>query len=212
MSVGGHEIPNIPGLDTQVAIVRIGGNTEVYKKILKKFMDAQESVIREIKTALEKNDFDQAKLLAHSLKGVAGNIGATELDQQAEQLESLIKQEKPTDQALEKVDNELVQILMSIKQVKLFKEQVESEPETDSADIDIDAVNSMILELESFLQDDDPDALDIMDKIYPLLKNTPLSSKLDLLYKTVGNYDFKTALQHFAEFKEQFHKEYPIDE
>jgi len=201
------EIPNIPGLDTKAALVRIGGNKSVYKKVLEKFIHSQSSVSSEIKAALKEGNFDQAKLLAHSLKGVAGNIGASSLHQQAEQLEALIKQEAVTDTALDNMDNELMQVLMGIKQANLFNTPSHSA----SGVIDVNAMNSMINSLHSLLQEDDADALDIMDDMYSLLKGRSMSVKLDSLYKAVGNYDFTAALEQFSDFEQQFHNEYPSE-
>jgi len=203
------EIPNIPGLDTKAALIRIGGNQSVYKKILEKFIQSQSSVSREIKAALKENNFEQATLLAHSLKGVSGNIGASSLHRQAEHLEALIKQEAvtDTDTALDNMDNELMQVLMGIKQANLFNTQNHST----SGVIDVNAMNSMIVNLYSLLKEDDPDALDIMDEMYSLLKGSSMSAKLDSLYKAVGNYDFTTALEQFSDFEQQFHNEYPSE-
>jgi two-component system, sensor histidine kinase and response regulator len=204
-------IPNIPGLDTKAALIRIGGNKSVYKKVLEKFIHSQTSVPSEIKAALKENNFEQAKLLAHSLKGVSGNIGASSLYKQAEHLEALIKQKAVTDTALDKMDSELTQVLMGIKQAGLFNSQNQSPNQSASKAIDVDTMNSMISNLHSLLQEDDPDALDIMDEMYSLLKNSSLSAELDSLYKAVGNYDFTTALEQFADFEQQFHNKYPSE-
>ena len=67
------------------------------------------------------------------------------------------------------------------------------------------------LNLNSLLQEDDPDALDVMDDMYSVLKGSSLSAELDSLYKAVGSYDFTTALEQFADFEQQFHNKYPSD-
>ena len=201
------DIPAIPGIDTKAALIRIGGNKSVYKKVLEKFIHSQSSVSSEIKAALQENNFERAKLLVHSLKGVSGNIGAAQLHQQAEHLEALIKQEAVTETELEKLDNELTQVLMGIKQANLFQTQSHSPSEA----IDVEAMTSRINDLHRLLQEDDPDALDIMDEMHSLLKGSLLSARLDSLYKAVGNYDFTTALEQFADFEQQFHNEYPAE-
>jgi two-component system sensor histidine kinase/response regulator len=200
------EIPNIPRLETKVALDRMGGNISVYKKVLEKFMHSQSSVSGEIKAALEENNIEQAKLLIHSLKGVSGNIGASCLYQQTEHLETLIKQQAVTDTALDEMDNELVQVLMGIKQANLF-----AQSDNRSEIIDVNVLNTMIYNLHRLLLDDDPDALDIMDDMYFLLKGSSMSAKLDSLYKAVGNYDFTTALAQFSDFQQQFHNQYPVE-
>ena len=71
--------PQLPGLDIGSALNRLGGNTRLFKKLLLDFKSENTSVVADIWGYLAKGDVQQAQLLAHTLKGVAGNIGAMEL-------------------------------------------------------------------------------------------------------------------------------------
>jgi two-component system sensor histidine kinase/response regulator len=59
--------------------------------MLRKFVSGQKFIVSEISNALTINDYVLAERLAHTLKGVAGNIGATELQQLAVDIETAIK-------------------------------------------------------------------------------------------------------------------------
>ncbi|OPX88727.1 response regulator [Pelotomaculum sp. PtaB.Bin117] len=84
----------LPGLDAESALKRLGGNKRLYIKLLLDFMRENKMVCSEIRHHLEKTDLNQARQLAHRLKGVAGNIGAKKVFEAAKNLEISVKQER----------------------------------------------------------------------------------------------------------------------
>ncbi len=87
-----HELPSIAGLDTKDGISRVAGNRKLYLKLLRQFMEQQAPAPAQITTALAKGDAALAERLAHTLKGVAGNIGAKAVQTVAGALEKLIRE------------------------------------------------------------------------------------------------------------------------
>ncbi len=83
---------DLPEIDTKTGLQRVAGNQKLYRNLLKKFAKNQANSTEEINKALEDNDIELAKRLAHTIKGVAGNIGATHLEAAAKDLESGIQQ------------------------------------------------------------------------------------------------------------------------
>ncbi|MFM7192756.1 MAG: response regulator, partial [Microcystaceae cyanobacterium] len=80
-------IPMIPQLDTQDGLRRVLGKKTLYLSMLRKFLASQSSFQSQITAALETGDHQTAERLAHTLKGVAGNIGANAVQEAARQLE-----------------------------------------------------------------------------------------------------------------------------
>ena len=74
-------------------------------------------VTDEIKAALNRNDMDAAARLAHTIKGVSGNLSAKDLHALASELEKCIKQQivERFDSLLEVFDQALRQVLESVK-------------------------------------------------------------------------------------------------
>jgi two-component system sensor histidine kinase/response regulator len=62
-----------------------------YATLLQGFVDDQANATRQIKAALVRGDQAVAERMAHTLKGLAGNIAATDLYQKSEQLEQLLR-------------------------------------------------------------------------------------------------------------------------
>jgi two-component system sensor histidine kinase/response regulator len=89
------ELPYIAGLDTTAGLSRLAGNRKLYLKLLRQFIDQQGPVPAQIAEALERHDDSLAERLAHTIKGLAGSIGAGNLQQVAAKLEKAIATRTP---------------------------------------------------------------------------------------------------------------------
>jgi two-component system sensor histidine kinase/response regulator len=69
----------IGGLDVAAGIRRMNGNVDAYKRLVSRFAELHEDDIRRVRDCLKRNDAEPALLIAHTLKGAAGNVGATGL-------------------------------------------------------------------------------------------------------------------------------------
>jgi ABC-type amino acid transport substrate-binding protein/DNA-binding response OmpR family regulator/HPt (histidine-containing phosphotransfer) domain-containing protein len=86
------ELPeSLSGFDLADGLKRLQGNKKLYRKLLLKFTADYNTVANEIRQVLDAEDFDQAHSLVHNLKGLAGNLAATELQAAAMNLEKLVK-------------------------------------------------------------------------------------------------------------------------
>ena len=86
------ELPEyLPGFDLSDGLKRLRGNRGLYRKLLFNFARDYDQVANEIRLALDAEDFDQAHTLVHNLKGLAGNLAATELQVAAIEMEKLVK-------------------------------------------------------------------------------------------------------------------------
>ena len=76
-----------PGVDFEAGLASTGGNALFYGQMLSKFLRTYGAIDGEIARALAEGRADEARRLAHSVKGVAGSLGATELQERAAVLE-----------------------------------------------------------------------------------------------------------------------------
>lgn len=82
----------VPGLDAAAGLRRVGGKLDFYRKLLCQFVHGQSGVIQDIRIALAAANFQLASRLAHTLKGVAGNIGAMPLSRIAAEVDDAIRE------------------------------------------------------------------------------------------------------------------------
>ncbi len=114
-----EKLPNLPGVKVAASLRRIGGNVALYYSLLDKFRVNQLHVVSSIREALASNDGQTAERLAHTLKGIAGTLGAESLQKLAEQLETNIKKELFSDleSLLTQVDDGIADLISRIDQV-----------------------------------------------------------------------------------------------
>ncbi|MDH3353898.1 MAG: PAS domain S-box protein [Chromatiales bacterium] len=86
-----QQTTHIEGLNMNELLSRVGGNKELAMTVLATFKQSNSESVNQIKDALDCDDFKLALEHAHSLKGVAGNIGANEIHEIALRIEEDIK-------------------------------------------------------------------------------------------------------------------------
>ncbi len=112
--------PDAPGLNVQEGVSRIGNSLALYVDIVVEYIQHFEGFRERFTETIKDGRFDEAKRLAHTLKGAAGNISAETLHFQARDLESAC-QSGDAEGALhhvEKVDASLSQLAASADMLK----------------------------------------------------------------------------------------------
>jgi two-component system, sensor histidine kinase and response regulator len=85
-------LPPLAGIDTAQGLKRLLGNQKAYIKILRKFGHDFQNAAETIKSLAAAGEEQEAVILAHTIKGAAGNIGAEELQETAAALETWFKE------------------------------------------------------------------------------------------------------------------------
>ena len=107
-------LPAIPGFDVAAALARIDGDVEEYLSFLEMFRDMSGAGITGIAAAMKLGDAEKARMLAHSLKGSSGTVGAVKLQAAAAALEKALKDTRLDSGLLDAVEAEWQQTLQSM--------------------------------------------------------------------------------------------------
>ena len=196
-SAAATKIPKLAGIDTEGGLRRMGGNSVLYLRILRKFRDSQVDAAERIRSANEAGEFDSAQREAHTLKGLAGNIGAQALYQIAERVEQRFRDGVPGD-SIEALIAELQTELGSVMDTLSQLGEHAITPVSDNTLDDINRVPVLLSQLRDLLEDDDADAEQPMEALALLLAGTPQASLLSELATQVEAYDFEAALGTMA--------------
>jgi CheY-like chemotaxis protein len=188
-------LTDMPGISVKTGLARVAGNTKLYKNILNKFYCDYPAVPEEIKDALDKGDQELAQRLAHTVKGVAGNIGAKDLSGPAGELEVAIKHQK-TDEyeaLLAGFADALNVVLHSLKDVVEVEDKTEKE-KTEGEAADPKRLLELLLKLEPHLKKRKPKPCkEVMGEINGFSWPDEFVQDLVDLGKLVGKYKFKDA-------------------
>ncbi|HEY5118496.1 MAG TPA: response regulator [Anaerolineales bacterium] len=180
----------IEGLDMANGLRRVLGKKPLYLSMLRKFVAGQKSATAEILKALEGDDWGTAERLAHTLKGVSGNIGATGLQQLAEKIETAIKERQPrkaVDNRLDELKKPLENLIAQLEQ-KLPEEQGKT-----AVTVNQEKLKAVCDKLEALLADYDSEAGDVLDANADLL-NAAFPNHYRKIDDGIRSFDFEAAL------------------
>jgi len=179
----------VEGLDMQGALERVGGNKSLLVTLLKRFSQTQAQSMERIKEFLEANDAKSAIREAHTLKGLAGNIGAQRLFEMAQTLEEHLKREDVEDLEtyLYALESDLKMVIAHIDEAVL--------PEDHPQEVVVDAarLDETLQRLEGLLNDLDSEATDCLDEIAPSLNALGYAQEVKTMQQHIANFDFEPA-------------------
>ena len=106
--------------------------------------------------------------MAHTLKGVAGNIGAKGIQKAAGALEQACKtgaDQEQLETLLSMVETALAPVLESLKQIQPEQEQTQASPQA----VNPEELTLLYQKLIGLLQEDDADAMEVLEEIVSLI-------------------------------------------
>jgi two-component system, sensor histidine kinase and response regulator len=168
-----HDLPSIGGLDTKDGLSRVGGNRKLYLKLLGQFIDQQGPSVEQITDALAKGDIPLGERLAHSLKGVSGNIGATQVQSTAGVLERLIHDRADAtsvDAATQQVVACLVPLVTGLRAALELTGAGAQQPSATSAPPSPAQSRATAARLSALLSELDPGAADFLETNHAALR------------------------------------------
>ena len=194
------DIPTIPGIDTEGGLGRVLGNKKLYMDLLKRYTEGQRDVAKRIGEALESGDLRLAERLAHTLKGVSGNIGAVEPQEVAGEIEAAIGAKSPRPQvneALARLDSILsttiVHIDSCLAQAKGLDSTIARVPGGGHT------LSELVDGLTRLVEESDSEALDYLESSRDELCALCGSGNFGRLEASLRAYDFSAALGFLRE-------------
>ena len=115
-------LPVIPGLDTTIGLHHSGNDRKLYLKILTLFSADYETFYPTFTHFLAEGQWEEIQRMAHTLKGLAGTIGARNLYLQAAELDTACKRQEAqmAEHALTILRPLLLMLLCSLRQFILL--------------------------------------------------------------------------------------------
>lgn len=193
-------MPSIAGLNTKQGLHRVAGNRELYGELLLDFAIEQKRLLVEIHKAIRDQNPARAEELNHTLKGLAGNIGATEVMSLSMGLENWLKrrpEEISTPPVLVELGECLETIAENIKNTPQLSEK-NVEPIKVNTDYNADKISCLL----RLLQESDMEALEQFNLVKDLLQEQMKTVTFASLGHYIGRFEFLAAAEILArEFK-----------
>ena len=181
-----NDIPPIDGLDASAGLRRAAGNRALYLRVLRQFMQQEADVTARLAAALSRRDFEAAERIAHSLRGVAGNIGFAALQADAATLENAIRVGAGIEYAHLAVETRLSAILASLRAALGNGHEAAALPSAPAA--------THAARLAAMLASADGDAATYLAEHGATIKSLFSQADYGELERAVTHFDFERAL------------------
>ncbi|HAT51348.1 MAG: response regulator [Nitrospirae bacterium] len=185
----------LPGIDIDVGLALLGNNIKLYRKLLKSFHDAHALSGLHLVAALNSGDRHQAIRLAHTLKGIAGTLGANDLRSHAIKLEELFMKNNNPDvgehELLSRLLCSLEQVMGGIRAIKNPQAIIKSSHDHPNAD-------KIIGRLQELLHRGDTRSIRIFHKHKENISKILSQDVVETMTDQLNRYDMKRAAEILA--------------
>jgi two-component system sensor histidine kinase/response regulator len=188
---------SIPGLDTADGLARVAGNQTLYQKLLREFIATQSDAAAQLSALLEAQDLATAERLAHTVKGVAGTLGAGLVQTAAGAVERAIADSAKKDTLSPKLDTLAAQLhaLRDALMPLLANAKPTAPPAPAASPLSAEQIGSWVTELLGYLANFDPAAQDFVEVNRAMLANLFDAQALADFESSLGRYAFTDAQQ-----------------
>jgi len=191
----------MPDLNIADALKRLGGNRALLKKLLIDFADDYSDTSATLWKAVVSGDIEYIRYTAHTIKGVAGNIGAGELAKAARELEAASAGGLPDDDVLNDFETALNLTAASASTLKAAPKKAlanvfDSAPKPDA---DRNELAPLLSELDNYLEHGHIKAAQFINILGALLPGPDFIEPLERLEEHIDKYDFDEAREPVAE-------------
>lgn len=183
-------IAPVAGLDVKAGLHHALGKEALYISFLRKFSDGQKDFPERLEEAMKQNDLVSAERLAHTFKGLCGQIGAGALRLMAESLEQRIREGEPAEKitaALEIIPGPLAELVSAINQRFPSAESVQA-----ATNIDLQELRRTGTQLAAELAADDFASSDTFDQ-HEALMRAALGERYTALASAIHDFNFSRA-------------------
>jgi len=192
----------IAGLDAKAGLRMTRGNGEKYAALLRLFVEHHAADMTRLRDCLAAGDQEQAKRLAHTLKGTAGTVGATALSGLATELDAALREGR-SPREIEAHIEAFAQAQQAFNAA--VRAVLAAQPGAVGAtDMPIDRarVRAHLDQLAALLTDGDASAIALMHAAAPELR-AALGGAIEHLQRQIEAFDFEPALDTLRALREK---------
>ncbi|HJV01110.1 MAG TPA: PAS domain-containing protein [Burkholderiaceae bacterium] len=186
-------LPALPGIDLAAALPRMGGDVDALAQLLRRFVQSQGDSVAEVRQLLAAGQRQQAGQALHRLRGVAANLGASEVAQHAAQVEAALLEghAAPLESLLAALQAALATVADSAG--RLPATQASPGPRnTDGSDAA--TLHATLVQLQDLLQNNNLKALALFQSLRPRLETVD-GAATAALAEAVETLQFRAAGQ-----------------
>ncbi len=193
----------LPGINLDAGLLRVGEDRRLFQKMLTEFYQDHKDDGDRIRKALDHGDLETAQHVVHTVKGVAGNVGADSLHHSASILDTAIRQAETEtfENLLSQFELDLGRVIQGLEVLASSAEETTVNPTRDYP-VNTKKMLSLLDELEILLDEMDPRS---EEKVADLKRHPGLAQHSELmnkLFRQVEEFEFDEALDTLTSLRE----------
>ena len=197
------DLPRLEGVDVQAGLGSVNNDWKLYTKLLYNFHNRHQDIKEEIQTELERGNLSVAQRLAHTIKGVAGTIGAKRLSEISSQLESAIKNDGSDriPNLLDSFAKEVARVMAALDTFIKNEDARRTEEAAGDGKLEIQPpkaletprLKKLFQELSDLIDKRDSDVIKLVAEIKTLLGPSNISDNFLKLESQINSFKFEQA-------------------
>ncbi len=196
-----NALAQVPELDAKRGLLLSSGSQTLYLKLLRSFLQLHAQDDQTLQSAVRNDNFALAERIAHTLKGVSGNLGALHLELCAAETEALLRK-APYDlqklaTAMDQTAQAMQQLVVDLRRIPTLEQATPSAPAAVSDASASAHANEVLQQIKQLMQRDDPLATDLWTENAALL--TGVVAQAGTVGLAIAEFDYDKALQLLGE-------------
>jgi PAS domain S-box-containing protein len=186
---------DLPGIDLNTGLRYTGDSGTLLLSLLEQFYKEHDRDVQFLRKALDNGETKLAQRIVHTAKGLAGTIGALQLQRCAADLDTALREgdEQQIMPLLAAIDSELLVVMQGLSE--LFSREKNSSEQTVGNSIDQQKLSSLLDELTAAIHDLNPEAEETAALLVQLLDGSPLQTTAKQVLHLVEDTEFEEAAQ-----------------
>lgn len=188
-------LPDVKGLDMQLALSRLNNNQTLYQTLLHRFPQSHADLVIQL---TDLNNRDQALIAAHTLKNICANIGAKRQSSAYDLIENKIRTHQIIDPEI--IENAIDQSRIIAQQINSYNLQTPTVNIGDSQD----DIKEIYLQLKQYLSNHDSESINLYYRFEHCCNQQSHGVALEPIATHIQNYRYKEALNMLEKLDADF--------
>ncbi|WP_203978796.1 response regulator [Geobacter sp. SVR] len=183
----------LPGIVMETGLKCLNNNREFYREMLLRFLNTKQDTCTKIREKLAAGDREGAARMAHSMKSIAGSVGAEDLMASSADLEKALDADEYDvwEQLLVEFEGRLAIVLNGLEAAFGRPSAVPVSLQRPDKPIDTARATCLANEISSLLEKDMVQALDSLKQLGEHLRGTSLEGSFESLTRHMDNFDIE---------------------
>jgi two-component system sensor histidine kinase/response regulator len=191
------ELPaDLPGIDMVMALRNLGGNRTLLRRLLRDFADEHVDDLKTARAYLERGEQEGATRVAHTLKGLAGTLGARELQTSAGRLEDLLRDGDDASAALTDCEERLHAVVLGLGELH---DVDAGETLSPAVGVPLAELRTELERLRELADEMSPDAEELARDLALRLGSGSVGAGVAAVAKACADFEFEDAATSIAE-------------